>query len=59
MSETAEFLYKTTSYYAPHHERCIAWNDPTLGIEWPAGLVPQLSAKDQAGLRLTQAEVFA
>ncbi len=51
LSEFADFVYKTTDYYAPEHERCIAWNDPTLGIEWPlAGNAPVLSAKDQAGL---------
>ncbi|MCX8520122.1 MAG: dTDP-4-dehydrorhamnose 3,5-epimerase [Rhodoferax sp.] len=51
LSETAEFLYKTTDYYAPQHERSIAWNDPTLAIEWPlAGIHPQLSVKDQAGI---------
>jgi dTDP-4-dehydrorhamnose 3,5-epimerase len=50
LSETAEFLYKTTDYYAPEHERCIAWNDPTLAIDWQLnGVVPRLSAKDQAG----------
>jgi dTDP-4-dehydrorhamnose 3,5-epimerase len=50
LSDTAEFLYKTTDYYAPQYERCIAWNDPTLAIEWPQ-LVgePQLSVKDAAG----------
>ena len=58
LSETADFLYKTTDYYAPAHERCIAWNDPAIGITWPQGLTPQLSAKDQAGLSLAQAEVF-
>ncbi|MFZ2739412.1 MAG: dTDP-4-dehydrorhamnose 3,5-epimerase [Burkholderiaceae bacterium] len=52
-SETADFLYKTTDYYAPEFERCIAWNDPDLAISWPlAGLAPQLSAKDQAGVLL-------
>ena len=59
MSETADFLYKTTDYYAPSHERCIAWNDPVIGIDWPQGVEPHLSAKDQAGLSLAQAEVFA
>jgi len=50
LSESAEFLYKTTDYYAPAHERCIAWNDPTLAIEWPElNGQPQLSAKDAAG----------
>ncbi|MBC5785489.1 dTDP-4-dehydrorhamnose 3,5-epimerase [Ramlibacter sp. USB13] len=59
LSETADFLYKTTDYYAPQHERSIAWNDPEIGIEWPAGLVPVLSAKDSAAASLREAEVFA
>lgn len=59
LSETAEFLYKTTDYYAPEHERSIRWDDPAIGINWPAGLQPQLSAKDQAGVSLAQAEVFS
>lgn len=59
LSDSADFLYKTTDYYAPQHERCIAWDDPDIGIEWPAGIVPQLSAKDQAGRSLREAEVFA
>lgn len=59
LSESADFLYKTTDYYAPAHERCIAWNDPDIGIEWPAGLEPQLSAKDMAGVPFKSAEVFA
>ena len=51
LSESAEFLYKTTDFYAPAHERCIAWNDPTLAIDWPEmGMVPILSAKDAAGI---------
>lgn len=59
LSDTADFLYKTTDFYAPEHERCIAWNDPTIGIDWPLdGMTPLLSAKDQAGLSLGQAEVF-
>lgn len=49
LSETAEFLYKTTDYYAPAHERCIAWNDPSLAIAWPIEGAPALSAKDAAG----------
>ena len=50
LSDTAEFLYKTTDYYAPEHERCIAWNDPTLAIAWPdLGEAPKLSAKDTLG----------
>lgn len=59
-SESADFLYKTTDYYAPQHERSIAWNDPALGIDWPVqGLQVQLSAKDSQALPLAQAEVFA
>ncbi|MDQ0083466.1 dTDP-4-dehydrorhamnose 3,5-epimerase [Variovorax boronicumulans] len=58
LSETAEFLYKTTDYYAPAHERCIAWNDPGLAIAWPdTGVSPQLSLKDLAGTRLENAEI--
>lgn len=59
LSETADFLYKTTDYYAPEHERCIAWNDPEIGIAWPEGITPKLSEKDRRGLKLAQAEVFA
>jgi len=60
LTETAEFLYKTTDYYAPAHERSIRWDDPDLGIAWPnTGATPQLSAKDQAGAALAEAEVFA
>mgnify|MGYP001773441204 CR=1 FL=1 len=58
LSESAEFLYKTTDYYAPEHERSLLWNDPELGIEWPFDEAPQLSAKDQAGKRLSYAELF-
>lgn len=59
LSESAEFLYKTTDYYAPAHERCIAWNDPQLAIAWPdIGMAPLLSAKDAAGLTLSVAERF-
>ncbi len=59
LSSSADFLYKTTDYYAPQYERCIAWNDPQIGIEWPANISPLLSAKDAAGLSLSAAEVFA
>ena len=59
LSESADFLYKTTDYYAPQHERCIAWNDPSIGIDWPSDIKPLLSAKDQQGLSLAAAEVFA
>jgi dTDP-4-dehydrorhamnose 3,5-epimerase len=56
LSEYAEFLYKTTAYYAPQHERCIAWNDPRLDIRWPTiNGGPVLSAKDAAGLSLADA----
>lgn len=58
LSESADFLYKTTDYYAPEHERCIAWNDPQLAIRWPYEGEPRLSAKDAQGLALAAAEVF-
>lgn len=57
-SERADFIYKTTDYYAPQAERCIAWNDPAIGIDWPQGVSPLLSAKDEQGHLLTEAEVF-
>lgn len=56
LSDTAEFLYKTTDYYAPAHERSIAWNDPEIGIEWPIEGEPLLSAKDKLAMSLMQAE---
>ncbi|PXX42532.1 dTDP-4-dehydrorhamnose 3,5-epimerase [Undibacterium pigrum] len=59
LSESAEFLYKTTDYWAPEHERCLLWNDPALGIDWPLTDAPLLSAKDALGKPLAQAEVFA
>ena len=59
LSEYAEFVYKTTDYYAPEHERCIAWNDPTLAIAWPATSgTAQLSQKDASGTPFLSAEVF-
>ncbi|NMG03038.1 dTDP-4-dehydrorhamnose 3,5-epimerase [Azoarcus taiwanensis] len=58
VSESAEFLYKTTDYYAPESERCIAWNDPEIGIQWPIATAPLLSAKDAEGVVLRNAEVF-
>lgn len=58
LSDSADFIYKTTDYYAPQHERCIAWNDPDIGIEWPAGMTPSLSVKDQMGSTLRGAEIF-
>jgi len=57
-SESAEFLYKTTDYWEPEHERSICWDDPAIGIEWPAGVVPILSGKDQLGTLLADAQVF-
>lgn len=56
LSESADFLYKTTDYYAPLHERCIVWNDPDIGIDWPTAMRPLLSSKDQAGKRLVDAD---
>ena len=59
ISDTAEFLYKTTDYYAPEYERCIAWNAPDLTIDWPdIGMAPVLSAKDSAGCSLANADCF-
>lgn len=60
LSDSAEFVYKCTDYYAPQHERVIRWDDPRIGIAWPlaAGEAPVLSAKDAAGVSLTEAEVF-
>jgi dTDP-4-dehydrorhamnose 3,5-epimerase len=63
LSERAEFLYKTTDYYAPAHERCLLWNDPQIAIDWPlqrlAGAVLQLSGKDQLGALLAAAQTYA
>lgn len=58
LSETADFLYKTTDYYAPEHERSILWNDPALKIDWHLQGEPLLSAKDRAGVPLAEAEVL-
>jgi dTDP-4-dehydrorhamnose 3,5-epimerase len=58
LSATADFLYKTSDYYSPVLERCIAWNDPAIGIEWPLAGLPQLSQKDSQGISLAKAEVF-
>ena len=59
LSDTAEFLYKTTDYYAPEHERYIRWDDPELAIQWPDGIEPILSGKDAQGLSFSAAEVFS
>jgi dTDP-4-dehydrorhamnose 3,5-epimerase len=58
LSESADFLYKATDFYAPEHERCVLWNDPAVGIEWPLAGEPVLSQKDRAGLPLARAEVY-
>ncbi|MBK9217407.1 MAG: dTDP-4-dehydrorhamnose 3,5-epimerase [Uliginosibacterium sp.] len=59
LSDAADFLYKTTDYYAPEHERCLRWDDPTVGVAWPLDdLTPQLSAKDQAGLAFADCETY-
>jgi len=58
LSESADFLYKTTHYYAPEHERCILWNDPQLAIDWPLTGEPLVSTKDAAGALLFDAATF-
>lgn len=58
-SDFASFLYKTTDYWAPEHERAVRWNDPAIGIDWPLDGEPQLSGKDLAAALLADAEVFA
>ncbi len=58
VSDGAEFLYKTTDYWAPEHERCIRWDDPQLGIQWPLDVPPLLSAKDAKGVAFATAEIF-
>ena len=58
LSDTADFLYKTTDYYAPEHERCILWSDAELAIPWPLEGEPLLSAKDRQGLPFAVAELF-
>ena len=58
LSEYAEFLYNTTDYWAPEHERCIIWNDATLAIDWPLSVCPVLSVKDAQGAAFNEAEVY-
>lgn len=58
LTESADFLYKTTDYYAPEHERCLKWDDPAVGIDWPLDVEPVLSAKDRDGKALADCEVF-
>jgi dTDP-4-dehydrorhamnose 3,5-epimerase len=59
VSESAEFLYKTTDYWYPEHERTLLWNDPTLAIAWPCEGMPTLAVKDVAGMTLDRADVFS
>jgi dTDP-4-dehydrorhamnose 3,5-epimerase len=59
LSESAEFLYKTTDYWYPEHERSLLWNDPTVAVVWPIDFAPQLAAKDAAGKLFGEAETFA
>ena len=58
LTESADFVYKTTTYYAPEHERCLAWDDPSVGITWPIEGQPSLSGKDQHGKSLAELECF-
>jgi dTDP-4-dehydrorhamnose 3,5-epimerase len=58
LSDSAEFLYKTTDYWYPEHERSLLWNDPTVGVEWPVDFEPQLAAKDAAAKLFGQTELF-
>ena len=58
-TDSADFLYKTTDYYSPEHERCILWNDPAINIQWPLDGEPQLSSKDLLGKSLTITDAFA
>ncbi len=58
LSKHADFLYKATDYYAPEHERVVRWNDPEIGIEWPSGVEPTLSARDRDAPPLAAAEAF-
>lgn len=58
ISDAAEFLYKTTDYWYPEHERCIAWNDPDLAIAWPLAGEPLLAVKDRAGMKFSEAEGY-
>ncbi len=58
LSDVAEFLYRTTDFWAPEHERCIIWNDSELGIQWPSDVEPQLSAKDAVGTPFKKADLF-
>jgi dTDP-4-dehydrorhamnose 3,5-epimerase len=58
LSDEAEFLYRTTDYWAPEYERGIKWNDPTIGVDWPVDFTPLLSEKDEKGVAFTEADVY-
>lgn len=58
LSDSAEFLYKTTDYWYPEHERCLLWSDPAVAIDWPIDFAPQLAVKDAAGKPIGQADLF-
>ncbi|MCK9174138.1 MAG: dTDP-4-dehydrorhamnose 3,5-epimerase [Desulforhopalus sp.] len=58
LSDEAEFLYRTTDYWAPEYERGIKWNDPTIGVDWPVDFTPLLSEKDEKGIAFVDAEVY-
>ncbi len=58
LSDATEVLYKTTDYYAPEHERCVLWNDPDIGVDWPLTDAPLVSEKDSHGVALKLAEIF-
>jgi dTDP-4-dehydrorhamnose 3,5-epimerase len=58
LSDVAEFLYRTTDFYAPEHERCIVWNDPDINIDWPLAGDPLLSEKDKKGSSFSEAEYY-
>jgi len=59
LSDSAEFVYKTTDYYAPEYERSILWSDPKIAIDWPSNIIPILSAKDEKGTSFASADVFS
>jgi len=59
LSGHADVLYKTTNYYTPEHERCIAWDDPSIGVRWPEGIKPILSKKDSQGAPFKKTEFFS
>lgn len=59
LSESADFIYKTTDFYAPQHERCVLWDDPDIGIDWPLQTEPTLAPKDRNGLPFKKSEIFS